>query len=119
MLPRGRNGLGKSTAAGGSAPGAGRRSGERNAKLSEQDWLELWAFGTSRDGLGLTPERFWRLTRREYAALRTVYEKAHQMGERSESSATASPDSWPTQSREDKKAHLMTALMMANARRAA
>ena len=107
---RGRR-AGKSSAAGGSSPGAGRGSGDdRSAKLSEQDWLELWAFGTSRDGLGLEPPRLWCLTRREYYALRKVYDDTRKGGN---ADATDAPVC--TQTRDEQKAHLMTALMMASA----
>ena len=106
---RGRR-AGKSSAAGGSSPGAGRGAGDRSAKLSEHDWLELWAFATSRDGLGLEPTRFWCLTRREYAALRKVYDDTRK-GENTD--ATDAPVC--TQTREEQKAHLMTALMFASA----
>ena len=70
----------------------------------------MWAFGTSRDGLGLTPERLWSLTRREYAALRKVYDDTRKGGN---TDAAATPGR--TQTREEQKAHLMTALMFASA----
>ena len=62
--------------------------------------------------MGLEPTRFWCLTRREYAALRKVYDDTRK-GDKSD--ATASSDGWPTQTRDEQKAHLMTALMFASA----
>ena len=37
--------------------------------------MDLWAFGTSRDGLGLSDAQFWWLTDREYHALRRVWQR--------------------------------------------
>ena len=51
--------------------------------------------------------RFWRLTRREYAALRRLYVLAHGgEGAPGAAAAPAAPKDWPTQSVEDKKAML-------------
>ena len=63
----------------------------------------MWAFGTSRDGLGLTPERLWSLTRREYAALRKVYDDSHRTGDAETSTA---PGVSNVQSTDEKKARL-------------
>ena len=75
--------------------------------------MDLWAFATSRWGLGLTERRFWSLTRREYAALRKVYLQAH--GVRIDS-PNAGPQGWPAQSVDEKKmlikAGLETAVAM-------
>jgi hypothetical protein len=49
-----------------------RRDGASGG-LVEEDWLRIWAFGTSKDGLGLTAEAVWHLTPREFAALRKVW----------------------------------------------
>lgn len=35
--------------------------------------MRLWAFATSRDGLGLTSEQFWALSVREFNALKRVH----------------------------------------------
>ena len=62
----------------------------------------MWAFGTSRDGLGLTPARLWSLTRREYSALRKVYDDSRRAGD-TETSPTAGVS---VQSTNEKKARL-------------
>ena len=72
------DGAGKSFAASGSSAGAGR--GVERAELTDDYWLELWAFGTSRDGLGLLAEKLWALSPREYCALRRVYVEARRGG---------------------------------------
>ena len=61
----------------------------------------MWAFGTSRDGLGLTPERLWSLTRREYAALRKVYDDSRRTGDTEPTAPGVS-----VQSTDEKKARL-------------
>ena len=60
--------------------------------------------------MGLEPARFWCLTRREYAALRKVYDDTRK---RENADATDAPVC--TQTRDEQKAHLMTALMFASA----
>lgn len=40
----------------------------------------MWAFGTSPHGLGLSSEKFWRLTMREYRALRREWQNARDHG---------------------------------------
>ncbi len=37
----------------------------------------MWAFGTSRHGLGLSELQFWLLTVPEFRALKAVYNQAH------------------------------------------
>jgi hypothetical protein len=37
--------------------------------------LRIWAFGTSRSGLGLDADTLWSLTPREYAALRDIWKE--------------------------------------------
>jgi hypothetical protein len=63
--------------AGGAAEEAGGgSSSERVSQLTEQYWLDLWAFGTSPDGLGLTELGFWLLTYPEFTALKRQWERA-------------------------------------------
>ena len=38
--------------------------------------MNLWAFGVSPHGLGLTPEAFWSLTDEEYEALKEVHDNS-------------------------------------------
>jgi len=51
-------------------------SGQLDAPYSESYWLKLWAFGTSRDGLGLSELAFWLLTYPEFLALKREWERA-------------------------------------------
>ena len=71
-------GRGKSAAGG--EPGA-ERDGDSTgpiAELSEEYWLDLWAFGTSPYGLGLTAETLWGLCDREFRALSRQWERARE-----------------------------------------
>lgn len=63
---------GKSTAGGGAPDAAGSCAGVDSVDY----WLDIWAFGTSPYGLGLTPERLWGLCHREYSALQKQWERA-------------------------------------------
>lgn len=61
--------------------GGGRHRNKKRAEAGEPGddgnshrLLRLWAFATSPDGLGLTPERFWSLTIPEYNALKEVHD---------------------------------------------
>jgi hypothetical protein len=63
--------------------------------------LRLWAFGTSKFGLGLEPGYFWSLTTPEFMALRRVYSQTHD------------PAKPKQQSLQDKKAALRAGLEMA------
>jgi hypothetical protein len=74
---RGRTGARNGKSCGGVAeehPGGDSSGGP--GKLDEAYWLKLWAFGTAPDGLGLSSDAFWRLTPREYYALRAVHQEA-------------------------------------------
>jgi hypothetical protein len=51
-------------------------SGQLDPPYSEAYWLKLWAFGTGRDGLGLSELQFWLLTYSEFVALKRVWEAA-------------------------------------------
>jgi hypothetical protein len=51
-------------------------SGQLDPPYSEAYWLQLWAFGTGRDGLGLSELQFWLLTYSEFVALKRVWEAA-------------------------------------------
>src|ERR1041384_2630260 len=57
---------------------AGESAGESIERDSPETVVErlraLWAFGTSIDGLGLSPGRFWLLTHSEYSALKHVHD---------------------------------------------
>ncbi len=55
-------------------PHAARQpEGKLTSREREQQWVDLWAFGTSPYGLGLSSETFWALTGRELTALKTQW----------------------------------------------
>jgi hypothetical protein len=71
----------KSTAVDRSQPGAGgnHRSGPGAPVDRDQYWLDIWAFGTSPHGLGLSDDKLWRLTPREHAALVHQWERSREL----------------------------------------
>ena len=62
---------------GGSRVGHGHNGALADARgnVGEAYWLELWAYGTSPYGLGLTEAAFWGLGFREFDALRKQHRK--------------------------------------------
>lgn len=67
------------SADGDGAPGpAGDSTAGDTTELDDDYWLGLWAFGTSRDGLGLTAETLWGLSSREYRALERQWAKSRE-----------------------------------------
>ena len=77
---RGTLGSYRKSSAGGSGPGSARdgRDGEPDAELTADRWLEIWAFGTSPYGLGLTARQLWGLCSREHDALIKVRTEARE-----------------------------------------
>ena len=61
----------KSSAADRSPGIGGNWRGE--AELTDDEWLNIWAFGTSPYGLVLSEGRLWRMTPREFLALKKVW----------------------------------------------
>lgn len=54
------------------SPGDGHEDGGSPVDREER-WLRIWAFGTSPYGLGLVSEALWRLTPREFIALKRIW----------------------------------------------
>ena len=63
----------KCSAAGRSPSIGGNSRGETELTYSTDEWLDIWAFGTSPYGLGLTEGRLWTMTPREFIALKRVW----------------------------------------------
>ena len=121
-LPGGRSGDIKTLAGVGSSGGAASDGGTAGTdQLSEDYWIDLWAYGTSPVGLGLSERRFWSLTRREYYALHRVKvmdaggEDPYATGTTEDGKVVRLPKGWPRQSLADKKTALRAALEVAAA----
>jgi hypothetical protein len=71
-------GSGKKSTADGSDPGASEGGGwaGANTVIDDDYWLEIWAFGTSPDGLNLSAKALWALSPREYGALKRQWRLA-------------------------------------------
>ena len=69
--------LAPKTASGDGSGAAGDRD-DGASELTEEYWLDLWAFGTSPYGLGLTEDKLWGLCPVEYLALKEQWKRSQE-----------------------------------------
>ncbi len=63
----------KSSPADSGASVGGNDRGADTVGLTTDEWLNIWAFGVSPYGLGLSEGRLWTMTPREFIALKRVW----------------------------------------------